>query len=164
MERRGVALGGFMGVGKTTVGRRLADRLGLPFADTDALLAARHGPIPAQFEAEGEAAFRAREAALIAELCDGTPRVVATGGGVWVASALRDLLAADHRLVVLTASLATLRARVGQASGRPLWAEAERLLAERAPAYAQADLTVATDGRSIEEVVERIVQGLGRSS
>lgn len=156
MARDGVALGGFMGVGKTTVGRALAARLGLPFLDTDEVLVARHGPIPEQFR-RGEAAFRRREAALVAELCDGVPRVLATGGGVFTRPEHRERLAAHYLLVALTASLEVLRERLGDAPGRPLWAEAEDLLEARRPAYARADVTVATDGLAVEEVVARIV-------
>lgn len=156
--RRGVALGGFMGVGKTTVGRRLADRLGLPFVDTDSVLAARHGPIAQQFEAAGEAVFRERERALVAELCDGAPAVVATGGGTWVDPSSRGRLRARFHTVVLRAPLDVIRGR-GVAEGRPLWGDAERLLAERALAYEDADRVVDAD-RPVDEIVDEIATGL----
>jgi len=152
--RRGIALGGFMGVGKTTVGRRLAARLGLPFVDTDTVLADRHGSITQQFEAEGEAVFRERERALIAELCDGVPRVVATGGGTWVDPLNRRRLRAHYHTVVLRAPLDAIRGR-SVARGRPLWGEAERLLAQREAAYADAERIVDAD-RPIDAIVEEI--------
>lgn len=160
--RRGVALGGFMGVGKSTVGRGLAERLGLPWVDTDTALAERHGPIARQIAEEGEPVFRARERAVVAELCDGTPRVVSTGGGVWADPTNRDRLREHHRLVVLTAALETLAARVGSAPDRPLWrpeAVAD-LLERRRPHYADAERIVPTDGRTTAAIVEEIERWL----
>jgi len=101
VDRRGVALGGFMGTGKTTVGARLAERLGLPFVDMDAELAERFGELPEQFARDGEQAFRLRESALVSELCDGVPRVVATGGGAWVSPGNRARLRRHYHAVVL---------------------------------------------------------------
>ncbi len=130
-----------MGVGKSTIGRALAEQTGLPFVDLDEALTRRHGPIVAQFANDGEAAFRERESALLLELCDGTPRVLATGGGTWVADANRTALRAHYALVVLTAPLQVLQERV-TGEGRPNWAGATELFASRAAAYADADLTV----------------------
>lgn len=155
--RAGVALGGFMGTGKSTVGRLLARALDLPFVDLDDVLAVRAGPIPEQFARDGEVAFRAREAALVAELCDGTPRVIATGGGAWVDADSRARLSARYKTVVLTASLATLRERLGEGEGRPLWQHAPALLALRERAYRDADLVLATDDRSLDEVVQHVL-------
>jgi shikimate kinase/3-dehydroquinate synthase len=150
MASDGIAIGGFMGTGKSTVGRRLADWLQLPFVDTDAVLEERHGPIAAQIAA-GEPAFRERERALVAELCDGEARVVATGGGMWADPGSRARLRAAYRTAVLTAPLEVLRARVGAGEGRPLWAQAGRLLADRAAAYADADAIV--DASTAPELV-----------
>ena len=159
---RGVALGGFMGTGKTTVGRALSVALGLPFVDMDAILAERHGPIARQFAEDGEAAFRARESALIAELDDGTPRVIATGGGAWVDPVNRSTLGRHALRVVLRASVETLRVRVGDAPERPLWGEGlEALLEARSEAYADSDLGIDTDEASASEVVDAILQALG---
>lgn len=157
---RGVALGGFMGVGKTSVGVRLARRLGLPFVDMDAELVARFGPIADQFRRDGEAAFRVRESAMVGELCDGTSRVIATGGGAWVSPGNRARLNHYYWTVVLSAPLSVLRERLGPGVGRPLWGDAERLLYERAEAYADAHLVVDTSGVAVEAVVDEIVEWL----
>lgn len=160
---RGVVLGGFMGTGKTTVGRALAARLALPFVDLDDELERRHGPIPVQI-ATGENGFRAREAALIEELCDGVPRVIATGGGAWVDPANRARLAASYRTVVLTAPLDVLGERVrsgGGEAGRPLWDDRiEARLLQRQPAYADAEVHVDVGRRDVDAAVDAILEAL----
>jgi shikimate kinase len=158
---RGVALGGFMGSGKTTVGALLAGRIGLPFVDMDAVLVERHGAIARQFQDDGEAVFRARESALLAELCDGMLRVVATGGGVWASAEHRALLRRHHWTVVLRAPLDELARRIGEGKGRPLWASAAALLEARRDAYADADLVVDTEAIEVDGVVDRIEAWLG---
>ena len=161
---RGVALGGFMGSGKTTVGARLAGRMGLPFVDMDAVLAERHGAIPRQFVEDGEQVFRARESSLLAELCDGVPRVLATGGGAWVREEHRALLRRDYWTIVLQASLDELAERVGGGAGRPLWADAVALFETRREAYADADLVVDTGGIDVDAVVARIEAWLAKAA
>jgi shikimate kinase len=148
-----------MGVGKSTTGRLLAARLGVPFVDTDTVLADRHGPVADQIRRDGEAAFRARERELVRELAAGAPCVVATGGGLWVDPGNRARLATAFDRVVLTAPLEVLAARVGGDPDRPLWDEgvAARYEARRA-AYADADLHVDTAGRTPAEVVEEILR------
>lgn len=149
--RLGIALGGFSGVGKTTVGRRLAALIDLPFVDTDALLAAVAGPPDTQIARDGEPVFRARERAVIASL-PATPQVIATGGGAWIDPVNRAALAERAWLVVLSAPLAEIRARVA-GEGRWAWSDAvEARFAARAPAYAVADHVVDTAGRDAEEV------------
>lgn len=158
---KGVALAGFMGVGKSTVGRRLAERLDLPFVDLDAVLGARHGPPARQIAEEGEAVFRAREAAALAELVDGAPRVLATGGGAVIDPASRTKLREGYHLVVLEAPLEVLAGRVGQDPSRPLWdGTVAARYAARAAAYADRDLGVDTSRRTPDEVVEEIVTWL----
>jgi len=160
-----VALGGFMGVGKSTVGVILARRLGWPFLDSDAELVARHGSIAHQFQVEGEAVFRSRERALVEEWCDGVQRVVAFGGGVFADASLRQQLRRRYRLVTLQAPLSMLRERLrGRDDTRPLWGPgAEILYEERAVDYADVDLTVDAT-LSAQGVTEEIVQWLDQPS
>lgn len=146
-----------MGTGKSTVGAIIARLTGLPFIDSDVELTLRFSPPARQIREEGEAVFRARERALVEELAARTPWVLATGGGTWVNPESRATLRRVARLVVLRAPLETLRARVGEDPERPLWARAEALLAERAEAYADADLTVDTEGRDPEAIAASIV-------
>jgi shikimate kinase/3-dehydroquinate synthase len=154
MRRKGVAIGGMMGVGKSTVGERIATRMGLPFVDTDAVLEARFGPIPAQLTANPQT-FRAREAAVVAEVTR-EPAVVATGGGAWVSEANRERLSELGSTVVLSAPLEVLRRRIGTGAGRPLASQLAPLLDERAQAYADADHQVDADA-PLDQVIERIL-------
>lgn len=144
---RGVALVGFMGAGKSAVGRALAELLGWPLVDLDQVLVERHGPIEAQIREHGVPVFRARERAAALSLCDGVRRVLATGGGTFEDPEVRDALRAAYRTVFLDVPLAGIAARVGEGSGRPLWGPdvAERF-ARRRPAYALAELTVRMEG------------------
>lgn len=138
-----MALGGFMGAGKSTIGALLAERIGLPFVDTDAVLTERFGPIADQVRSAGEAALRARELALLKELDDGEPRVLATGGGVFADPGHRRMLRRHHVLVSLQAPLDLLRQRVGQGVGRPLWGDDVHALFEaRKGAYLDVDRVV----------------------
>jgi shikimate kinase len=155
-DRIGLALGGFMGTGKSTIGPLIAARLGLPFVDTDSLLTAADGAIPLQFERDGEAMFRARERAVIAALAAGPPAVVATGGGAWVDPENRRALADWGRTVVLTAPLDVIRARIGGDPSRPLAGRLEALYAERQGVYALADRVVPTHGRAPADIAEEI--------
>lgn len=133
-----MALVGFMGAGKSVVGRALAARLGLEHLDTDEILAARHGPVGEQLRRDGEAAFRAREAEVVAGLVARGPHVVSTGGGTVEAPGALDALLSTHLVLWLDAPLAVLAERVA-GSDRPLWdgAVTERW-ARRLPLWARA--------------------------
>lgn len=162
-DRRNVVLTGFMGTGKTTVGRVLADELGYEFVDTDALIEAEHGPIPQIFAEHGEGTFRRLERDLAAELATRAGLVVSTGGRMLVDPANADVLASTGDIVCLTATVDTIVQRVGPtASTRPLLAGGDvrarvaELLAERASAYARFE-HVATDGRSPRQIAGDIV-------
>jgi shikimate kinase len=167
---RTLLLAGMMGAGKSSVGKLLAARLGRPFIDTDDRIAARAGrSLPEIFAGEGEAGFRARERAVLAELPE-SGAVIALGGGAPVADENRRLLRGKGVLVWLDARPETLAQRVGEAAGRPLLAgldgpgRTERLRhlrEERASAYAGADLRVETDGRTPEEVCAEVLRALG---
>ncbi|HEY8091086.1 MAG TPA: 3-dehydroquinate synthase [Polyangiaceae bacterium] len=163
---RSVVLSGFMATGKSTVGPPLAARLGVPFVDTDATIERETGKsVPELWRAEGEAAFRVREGALVERLLsDEVPRVVAFGGGTATAKRTRRL-ALDRALVVtLTASSATIASRISELANRPNLAvggdpaaRARDLLEERAPAYAECHLSLSSDALDVESVVDAVV-------
>jgi shikimate kinase/3-dehydroquinate synthase len=168
---RSIVLSGFMATGKSTVGRRLAARLGLPFLDTDAeierLTAKR---VPDLWREEGEAAFRARETALVESLLsDPAPRVIAFGGGTVTTPRARRF-AIDHALVVtLTAAPEVIAARGHDLEDRPNLgvggdpvARARQLLAQRADAYAECHLAVPTDTVDPDGAVAAIVAMIER--
>ncbi len=159
MRGRGIALGGFMAVGKTTVGRLLASTLDWPFVDLDDELVRRFGPIADQWLEVGEAAFRSRESAVLREYCDGRRRVLATGGGTWIAEENRRVLAQYHERCVLHASTEALRIRLAPSAKRPLAGRWETLLSERQEAYADADFSVRAEeepGRVVRTIMDRI--------
>ena len=164
---RNIILVGFMASGKTSVGRALARRADWTFVDADDVIVARAGkPIHRIFEEDGEPAFRQLERRVIADLCAGERQVIASGGGAFVSEQNREVMLAGGRVFFLSASPATILQRVREedAGGpiRPLLAvddpEARiaELLAQRAPAYAQAHHTVETDALTPEGVAERI--------
>ncbi|HEY8368347.1 MAG TPA: shikimate kinase [Thermodesulfobacteriota bacterium] len=161
-----IVLVGFMGAGKSAVGRSLARRLGRPFVDTDREVERRAGrTIPAIFAAEGEPAFRALEREAIAETAARRGLVVATGGGAPVDPANLAALRASGFVVYLAARPETLLARVGAGEGRPVLAGADdpavrvrELLERREPAYRQADLIVETDDLAVAAVATRVLR------
>lgn len=166
---RRVVLVGFMATGKTEVGRRLAWELGWPFVDTDALVEETAGrPVRVIFAEEGEAAFRVRERMAIAEACALPSAVIAVGGGALLDPENRRALLAAGPVVCLRASPREYLRRVGAGHDRPLLSGAgirsradrlariETLLAERNDVYACATHNVDTDGRSPDEVVQRV--------
>ena len=162
-----IVLVGLMGVGKSTVGRRLARRLGLPFVDSDEEIerAAVH-TIPEMFDRFGEASFRDGERRVLRRLIDGEPKVIATGGGAFMDSETRALILDRCVAVWLEADLETLAVRVARRGHRPLIAGKDPLaflsdLAEvRGPVYAEAHLRVPSDGGPHERTVDRIVAAL----
>jgi shikimate kinase len=164
-----VFITGFMGAGKTTVGRLLAERLGWDFADSDHLLEAQTGRSIADiFETQGEPAFRELEAAVIRANVTRNRLILALGGGALERTQTRDLLASlPHSLLIfLDAPLDVLVSRCsGQANApvRPVLADRTRLLERwtaRLPGYRQAHLIVSTEGYSPDEVAGRILHEL----
>ena len=159
-----LALTGFMGTGKSSVGRLLAQRLAHTHLDTDAWIEGQaQMSIPALFAAEGEAAFRAREYTLIVSLEQQKNLVISTGGGLIVDPRNRHSLRRHARLLCLTARPETIVQRVEHQQHRPLLqghdplARIQQLLHARAQAYADAEVQVATDEKTVEEVVEEIL-------
>lgn len=153
-----------MATGKTEVGRRLAQRLGRVFVDTDALVEADAGSaVAAIFAAEGEAGFRARERAAVERACSLPDAVIAIGGGALLDDDNRRQLTAAGPVVCLTASPEEILRRVGNAASRPLLrgpgdrlARIRTLMAERAPVYALATHAVDTTGLSVDQITDRV--------
>ncbi len=161
-----IVLTGFMGTGKSTIGQRLAQRLGRDFVDMDAQLEAHFGkPIAAVFAEEGEPAFRLAEIRLCQQLAQQQSLVIATGGGALVNPSSRHELAQSGVLICLTASIDEILRRLEQFADRPLLdgtlAERQQrvrdLLHERRQAYAAIPHQVDTTGRTPEQIVERIL-------
>ena len=157
-----VVLVGFMGAGKTSVGRRLARRLGYRFEDLDRRIEKRAGTtVKALFREKGEAAFRALEQDEAREVAALDAVVVAAGGGAFALPATRALLQQRALTVWLQCDLETLIGRIRPDGSRPLAGNREimrALLAEREPSYRQADVAVDTSSRTPREVVDRIVE------
>lgn len=161
---------GPMGAGKTAVGRRLAAELDYDFHDTDILIQDRTGvDIPFIFEKEGEAGFRRREQAVIAEYSRHDRIVLATGGGAILAAANRAVLAENGLVVYLHASVAVQLARTRRGQHRPLLdtdnpqGRLATLFAEREPLYAAtAHLILNTDGHRVDAVVRELLAMLPR--
>ena len=159
-----------MGAGKSTVGRRLAKRLGLPFIDTDAAIQNAAGYTPSEvFERFGEADFRDGERRLVARLVNGEVRVIATGGDVFIDPASRIMLKERAITVWLDAPVDLLANRTGRLENRPLLRNVDdrrstlaRLAEERRAVYAEAHLHVKSGGGAHGEVVEKIVVALDR--
>jgi len=164
---RTVVLVGAMGAGKSSVGRRLAKRLGLPFIDADDAIEEAVGcSIPEIFEIYGEEAFRDGERRVIARLLAGPPQVLATGGGAFMDPRTRAEIKQYAVSVWLKAELETLVERTGRRDDRPLLKQGnpreilKRLLAERNPVYAEADVTVDSGSDGLDETVERLLAAL----
>ena len=165
---KSVVLIGMMGAGKTAVGREIARQLDLSFTDSDVEIeAAANQTIAEIFARDGEAFFRQKEAQVIARLLDGPPGVLSVGGGAFLAAETRALIAQSGVSVWLNVPLALLWARVRRKTTRPLLRTAdpratlERMLAERAPVYALADLCVEVrPGDAVEATAERVISVL----
>jgi shikimate kinase len=161
-----VILVGFMGAGKSSVGRLIARRLGRCFVETDDLIVSRAGrSIPAIFRDGGESRFRALEAEAVELLRLKRGDVVATGGGLPCRPGRMDLLKSLGTVVWLKGDFAAMYERAQRAGERPMLAErpvseVEALYREREPYYAQAQLTVDTRGLSVDQIVGRILSEL----
>lgn len=167
LGQRTVVLVGMMGAGKSSVGRRLAARLGVPFVDADTEIEKAAGmTITEIFTAHGEPYFRSGETRVIARLLEGGPQVLATGGGAFMNAETREAIRAKGISVWLRATLDVLNRRIKRRNDRPLLRNADpvetlrRLLDERNPVYAEADLTVESRDVPHETIVDEILEGL----
>ncbi|HHZ20887.1 MAG TPA: 3-dehydroquinate synthase [Firmicutes bacterium] len=171
MDGRNIVLIGFMGSGKTVVGRILAKRLGRVFVDSDEILEAEEGREIARIFAEsGEAYFRRREKEVLARVARGTDQVIATGGGAVLDPENLQALRRNGIIVSLGAAAETIRRRLANVRNRPLLTgddpaeqaeQIRRLLAEREPLYRQADIYIATDAlETPERVAEEVIKSL----
>ncbi len=164
---RSLVLVGMPGSGKSSIGRRLGQRLGLGFSDADTEIErAANMTIPELFQTKGEAEFRKGEQKVIARLLEAGPQVIATGGGAFMNEDTRARIRERGLSIWLKADVETLLKRVRRKSNRPLLQTADpeatlrNLLATREPVYAQADLCVTSSEVPHEEVVEAIVNRL----
>lgn len=162
---RSLILTGFMGTGKSSVGKVLAERLGFCYCDLDARIVAEAGlTINEIFTRYGEEHFRRLETAQIRALTGSEGYVVATGGGAVVAAVNRQLLRNVGWVINLTASLETILARLSGECERPLFQRnrspeaVAAMLAEREPFYADADLRIDTTGKTVEDVIAEILR------
>lgn len=167
LGERSIVLVGLMGAGKSSIGRRLAHRLALPFVDADTEIEkAADLSIPEIFEKHGEAYFRAGEVRVVSRILEAGPQVLATGGGAYMNPQTREHIRAHGVSVWLNAELDVLMKRVRRRGDRPLLkaddprAVLKRLMDERYPVYAEADLTVVSREASHDEVVEDVVKAL----
>lgn len=161
----GVVLVGFMGSGKSAVGRELARRTGAEFVDADAWIERKAGrSIRDLFAEEGEPAFREREKDALREILAVKGRVVAAGGGAFLDGENRKAMKAYGPVVYLEVGAATVLRRLAKDSKRPLLQGGDRegivkdLLDRRVPEYRRADHTVPADGLSVKEIAGRIIQ------
>ena len=166
---RPVALVGLMGSGKSTLGRTLAEALGLSFVDADDIVVKRAGkPIAAIFAQDGEAAFRTLERTVIADLMSAGPKIIATGGGAFMNDSTRTLIGEKAISLWLKADLPTLVKRTAGDRNRPLLAGGDPsailsgLMDTRYPVYAQADITVETGRESPEKTLGDMIDALCR--
>src|ERR1700758_3463824 len=167
LGRRLVVLVGMMGAGKSTIGRRLAARLNLPFVDADTEIEAAAGmTIPEIFEIHGEPHFRDGEARVIARLLENGPGVLATGGGSFMREETRRRIGEKAVSIWLKADPDIIMRRVKRRADRPLLQTADpaatvtRLLSEREPVYRRADMTIASRDVPHDKIVDECIDAL----
>ena len=164
---RAIVFVGLMGAGKTAIGRKVAAALGLAFADSDhEIEAASRMGIPDLFERYGEVEFRALEQRVIARILESGPQVLSTGGGAFMNEQTRALIAGHGVSVWLKADIDVLMERVSKKQNRPLLqnpdprAVMERLMTERYPVYATADVTVPTRDERKEVIADEVIDAI----
>ena len=165
--RRSISLVGLMGVGKTTIGRRLAKRLCLPFSDSDDEIESASGrTVKGYFQEHGEAAFRSGERRVIERLLGGPIMVLSTGGGAFIPEDTRQILLDNSLTIWLKADFDTIMERVSRKNTRPLLdvpdpkAAMRALMDARYPIYANAHVTVAAETGTHHQTVERVLAAI----
>ena len=155
---RSIVLVGMMGAGKSSIGRRLAGRLGIPFIDADTEIVSAAGmTIPEIFEKHGEPYFRAGEARVIARLLDNGPQVLATGGGSLMDPQTRALIGQKGISIWLKADVDVLLKRTKRRNDRPLVEKIKDLLPVREPIYAQADIIIQSRDEPHDTIIDEIM-------
>ena len=155
---RSIVLVGMMGAGKSSIGRRLASRLGIPFIDADSEIETAAGmTIPEIFEKHGEPYFRAGEARVIARLLDNGPQVLATGGGSVMDPQTRALIGQKGISIWLKADIDVLLKRTKRRNDRPLVEKIKDLLPVREPIYAQADIVIQSRDEPHDTIINEIM-------
>jgi shikimate kinase len=163
LGKRCVVLVGMMGAGKSSIGRRLATRINVPFVDADTEIESAAGmSIPEIFAKHGEPYFRAGEKRVIARLLDQGPCVLATGGGAVMDPQTRDLIAEKGVSVWLKADIDVLVKRTRRRSDRPLVDKIRELMPLREPFYAQSDIEVRSRDEPHDTIVDEIIGALAR--
>jgi shikimate kinase len=167
LSGRTIVMVGMMGAGKSSIGRRLASRLGMTFADADTEIEqAANATIPEIFATHGEAYFRDGERRVIQRLLDGAPKVLATGGGAFIHPETRAAIRARAVSVWLKADRDLLLSRVKRRNNRPLLKDGDpgeiidRLIAERYPVYAEADIHIQSRDVAHDAVIDDILVAL----
>ncbi|MGD9924515.1 MAG: shikimate kinase [Pseudorhodoplanes sp.] len=167
LGRRALVLVGMMGAGKSSVGRKLASRLAMPFVDADTEIEAAAGmTIPEIFEVRGEPEFRSGEARVIARLLDAGPQVLATGGGAYMNDDTRAIIAQKGVSIWLKADFDVLMRRIRRRNDRPLLRTADpeatlkHLIERRYPVYALADITIGSRDVSHDVIVDELIEAL----
>ena len=160
---RSIVLVGMMGAGKSSIGRRLASRLGIPFIDADTEIESAAGmTIPEIFEKHGEPYFRAGEARVIARLLENGPQVLATGGGSVMDAQTRALIGEKGVSIWLKADIDVLLKRTKRRNDRPLVEKIRDLLPLREPLYAQSDIIIQSRDEPHDSIIDEIMGELPR--
>ncbi len=168
-SNRSIVLIGMMGAGKSSIGRRVAARLSLPFVDADAEIEAAAGCSIAEiFERHGEAEFRAGERRVVARLLAGPTHVLATGGGAFMNEQTREVIAKSGVSIWLRAELEVLLQRVSRRNDRPMLQATDQrarlieLMKLRDPVYALADFIVESTDDPLEQTADRVIEALSQ--
>ena len=169
LGRRSIVFVGLMGAGKTAIGRKVATVLGLNFTDSDhEIESVSRMTVPELFERYGEAEFRALEQRVILRILENGPQVLSTGGGAYMNDHTRTVIAEQGVSIWLKADIDILMERVSKRQNRPLLknpdpkAVLERLMTERYPVYALADVCVPTRDEKKEVIAAEVIEALGR--